>query len=229
LAHRGRSKKPRPARDKKVVQLTGPGQQWSWDITYLKTDVAGIYYFLYLFMDVWSRKIIKAVVHKEESNVLVSQSMNEMSKVYNCKGLRLHSDNGSPMKGGTMLATMYQLGVISSFSRPRVSRDNPYSESLFKTMKYVDKYPGYFKNIEAAQQWVDGFVQWYNQEHLHSQIGYVTPEQRETGLDYEIFARRQQTLDIAHKQFHERWKGRTQAKIGSKHVMEFYHYSSDNY
>ena len=97
------------------------------------------------------------------------------------KGLYLHSDNGSPMKGATMLSTLQRLQVMPSFSRPSVSNDNPYSESLFKTLKYNVKYPGHFETMEAAEIWMQNFVDWYNNKHLHSGIGYVTPAQRHDG------------------------------------------------
>jgi putative transposase len=103
----------------------------------------------------------------------------------------LHSDNGGPMKGATMLATLQELGVVPSFSRPSVSNDNPYSESLFKTLKYRPDYPDKkFADLDAARQWVGEFITWYNHQHLHSGIKFVTPQQRHLGLDKEILRRR---------------------------------------
>ncbi len=95
----------------------------------------------------------------------------------------MHSDNGSPMKCATMLATLNWLGVNPSFSRPGVRNDNAYSESLFKTLKFEPGYPKHFNSIEEAKTWVDKFVCWYNTEHLHSQIKYVTPSHRHYGSD----------------------------------------------
>jgi transposase InsO family protein len=107
------------------------------------------------------------------------------------EGLILHSDNGSPMKGSTMLATLQHLGVMPSFSRPGVSNDNPFSESLFRTLKYRPEYPAHpFESERHAQQWVDRFVQWYNTEHLHSEIRFVSPDDRHYGRENSILNKR---------------------------------------
>lgn len=124
------------------------------------------------------------------------------------KPLVLHSDNGSPMKAATFLATLEKLGVQSSFSRPRVSNDNPYSESLFKTMKYRPIYPNKgFKDLNEAREWVAEFVRWYNHQHLHSGIKLVTPYQRHYGLDIEIMKKRTETYLKAKAEHPERWSG----------------------
>ena len=125
-------------------------------------------------------------------------------------GLVLHSDNGGPMKGSTMLATLQRLEIVPSFSRPHVSDDNPYSEALFRTLKYRPEYPrGAFANIEAARRWVEDFVAWYNTEHLHSAIGFVTPADRHTGTDEAILTARQRVYETARKRHPERWTGKT--------------------
>ncbi|SDC68989.1 Integrase core domain-containing protein [Candidatus Frackibacter sp. WG12] len=124
------------------------------------------------------------------------------------KPLVLHSDNGSPMKAATFMATLEKLGVQSSFSRPRVSNDNPYSESLFKTMKYRPVYPNKgFKNLTEAREWVSKFVHWYNHEHLHSGINFITPYQRHYGLDIDIIQKRIATYKKAKETHPERWSG----------------------
>jgi putative transposase len=121
-------------------------------------------------------------------------------------GLVLHSDNGGPMKGSTMLATLKHLGIVESFSRPHVSDDNPYSESLFRTLKYRPAYPrGAFESLEAVRKWVEDFVAWYNTEHLHSAIGFVTPEDRHAGKDEAILAKRRRIYEAARKRKPERW------------------------
>ncbi len=120
--------------------------------------------------------------------------------------LFLHSDNGGPMKGATMLATLQKLGVMPSFSRPKVSDDNPYSESLFRTLKYRPTYPTRaFKSIEDARSWVKVFVQWYNYEHLHSGIKFVTPASRHAGEDAEILAKRKIVYERARNSNPSRW------------------------
>ncbi len=136
LAHRGKTKPPvrkRPA----PLQASAPNQLWSWDITYLTTTIKGVFFYLYLIMDVYSRKIVGWEVFETES---AEQAAQVFHKAHLREGIRaeslvLHSDNGSPMKGATMLSTLQRLGVMPSFSRPSVSDDNPYSESLFKAAK----------------------------------------------------------------------------------------------
>lgn len=172
----------------------GPCQVWSWDITYLHSSVRGMFFYLYMIVDVWSRKIIAATVFEEESMDLGAMMMTNACFAHGVdpKGLVLHSDNGGPMKGSTMLATLQKLGVVPSFSRPKVSDDNPYSESLFRTMKYRPEYPSQpFESLDQAQMWVDEFVCWYNTRHLHSSIRFVTPDDRHYGREHDILANRQ--------------------------------------
>jgi hypothetical protein len=122
----------------------------------------------------------------------------------------LHSDNGSPMKGATMLATLQSLGVMPSFSRPAVSNDNPYSESLFKTLKYRPNYPSRaFENLLAARQWVGTFVHWYNHEHCHSAIRFVTPHERHAGQDTVLLSKRVDLYEAAKARYPQRWSGTT--------------------
>lgn len=114
------------------------------------------------------------------------------------------------MKGATMLATLQRLGIVPSFSRPSVSDDNPYSESLFRTLKYTPAYPNRpFESLGAARQWVHRFVQWYNEEHRHSAIRYVTPGQRHRGEDLAILANRTRVYETAKAARPQRWSGDT--------------------
>ena len=164
LQHRG-AERPRQQRIAKPLALcaTAPNELFSWDITYLPTLVIGIYFYLYLFVDIFSRKIVGWQVYETESGELASEVMRDICERENIapNQVVLHSDNGSPMKGATMLATLQALGVMPSFSRPAVSNDNPYSESLFKTLKYRPNYPNRaFENLFAARQWVGTFVRW---------------------------------------------------------------------
>jgi len=187
---------------------TGPEQVFSWDITYLKTGVAGIFLYAYLIIDVWSRKIVGWSIEAEESETLAVRLFQSLVHRLDLKGARLHSDNGNPMKGATMLMTLYRLGVIPSFSRPRVHDDNPYSESLFKTLKYTAGYPKYFKDLKHAREWMASFVDWYNTKHLHSAIGFVTPQQRHDGTARTILKARNETLASAYQKHPERWVGK---------------------
>ena len=125
-------------------------------------------------------------------------------------GLVLHADNGGPMKGSTMLATLQRLGVVTSFSRPHVSDDNPFSESLFRTLKYRPEYPRRpFATLEAARSWVAGFVAWYNTEHLHSAIRFVTPDDRHHGREDTILRHRNLVYEQARRRKPLRWIGTT--------------------
>jgi len=206
LAHRQASK-PAVTRPKEHV-ATGSCQVWSWDITYLQTSVKGLFFYLYMVVDVWSRKIIAAQIFAEESMEHSSMLLAHACMINGVqpKELVLHSDNGGPMKGATMLATLHKLGVVPSFSRPSVSNDNPYSESLFRTMKYRPEYPlKPFENIEQAQSWVDGFVFWYNTQHLHSSVRYVTPDDRHFGREEHILANRRKVYEKARSKNIRNW------------------------
>jgi transposase InsO family protein len=161
-------------------------------------------------MDIYSRKIVGWQVYEEESSALAADLMTDICQREGVvrNQVTLHSDNGSPMKGATMLATLQQLGVIPSFSRPSVSNDNPYSESLFRTLKYSPEYPEHpFIDLSAARDWVQGFVDWYNDAHLHSAIHFVTPQQRHRGEDVAILAQRKQVYLNAQSQNPGRWSG----------------------
>jgi transposase InsO family protein len=212
LQHRGRANAPNRARPE-AYSADGPNQVWSWDITYLASNVKGVFFYLYLFMDIYSRKIVGWEVYENESSEQAADVLRKTrlaEALFNQQEVVLHSDNGSPMKGATMLATMQKLGIVPSFSRPSVSNDNPYSESLFKTLKYIPTYPSKpFESVEHSRRWVATFVQWYNHEHHHSGIKYVTPAQRHQGEDKAILEQRKQVYEKAKKQHPERWSGET--------------------
>lgn len=211
LRHRG-SSNPRRIKKPKEIIATGPNQIYSWDITYLHSTVKGSFFYLYLFMDIFSRKIVGYQVYSKESSAYAADVLEAtcIEEGIEKEQLTLHSDNGSPMKGATMLATLQQLGVIPSFSRPGVSNDNPYSEALFRTLKYTPMYPSKpFESLEKARKWVDQFVDWYNKEHLHSGIKFVTPEQRHKGLDEEILRQREEVYRKAKEKNPHRWSQET--------------------
>lgn len=201
-----------PRSKPKAVCATAPNQLYSWDITYLATTVKGQFFYLYLFMDIFSRKIVGWQVYHEESSQNAADLVQDICQRERIQReqLILHSDNGSPMKGATMLATLQKLGVVASLSRPAVSNDNPYSESLFKTLKYCPQYPSQpFADIAAARGWVDEFVQWYNFEHRHSSIRFVTPAQRHSGEDRAVLERRQAVYAAAQAENPARWRNNT--------------------
>lgn len=212
LAHRGRAK-PRTSVKPQEYRATGPGQVLSWDITYLRSPVAGMFFYLYLYIDVWSRKIMGYKVEEVECGELASSLLKDICKREGLDaGIVLHMDNGAVMKGATFKATMDWLGITSSFSRPRVSDDNPFSEAMFRTVKYHPSYPHKpFESLDAARQWVERFVQWYNHHHLHSGIGFVTPVARHEGRSERILRGRRRVYRAAQRRHPERWSGRIRA------------------
>ena len=211
LAHRSSVSPPRHSKPKELTAV-GPNQVWSWDITYLKSSVLGIFYYLYIVIDIYSRKIVAWRVAPYESAEISSAMIKRacFNEKVKKKQLFIHSDNGGPMKAGTMLATLRRLGVLPSFSRPSVSDDNAFSEALFKTLKYRPFYPRKpFENVKQAELWVEDFVKWYNTEHLHSAIGFVTPECRHKGQDEAILEKRKQVYQEAFQKNPNRWIGKT--------------------
>jgi putative transposase len=210
--HRDKSKPNKNIHKPKACMATGPNQIYTWDITYLPTTVKGLFFYLYLVMDIYSRKIVGWQIHEVESSELSADLLKDICARENIHRdqVTLHSDNGGPMKGATMLATLQQLGVIPSFSRPSVSNDNPYSESLFRTLKYRPEYPEKpFIDLAAARSWLTGFVDWYNQAHLHSAINFVSPNDRHSGADVEILALRHQVYLAAKARHPQRWARHT--------------------
>jgi putative transposase len=196
----------------KDYQARAPNPLWSWDITYLATTIIGLFYRLYLVMDIYSRKIVGWEIHEHETAdhaaCLIRKAC--LAEGVREQGLVLHSDNGSPMKGATMRATLQRLGVVPSFSRPSVSNDIPYSERLFGTLKYTPAFPSKpFESLVAAREWVHGFVHWYDEHHRHRGIQFVTPVERHRGEDQAILARRKHVYEAAKRSHPERWSRET--------------------
>ena len=210
--HRGRSEAPKRNNQPTTYSATAPNQVWMWDITYLNGPIKGKFYYLYLFSDLYDRHIVGWDVFEEESADHASRLIRRITLAQGrltTEPLVLHSDNGSPMKGATMLETLYKLGITPSHSRPRVSNDNSYAESLFKTLKYSPAYqPKGFASLEDAKAWVRWFVNWYNNEHHHSGLKYLTPAQRRSGKGAEILAKRHEVYEAAKARHPERWNGR---------------------
>ncbi len=210
LKHRGKvtaSKRKKPM----SLQATGANEIYSWDITYLQSLIKGQYYYLYMVMDIYSRKIVGWQVHDCESSAYAADLITDIAYRENIdkNQLVIHSDNGSPMKGATLRAKLIDLEIAPSYSRPRVSNDNPYSESLFKTVKYHCTFPeNPFTTLNEARHWVEKFVHWYNDEHKHSSIKFVTPNQRHNGLDKAILDNRKKVIEKAKMNHPERWNGR---------------------
>jgi len=207
LRHRGRARPPQ-RRATSTHEATGPNQVWSWDITYRKSPVRGVFFYLYAIVGVWSRKLVGWTVHDVESAdhaARLFQATCELERL-DPRGVVLHADNGGPMKGSTMVATLERLGVLASFSRPGVSDDNPYSEALFRTLKYRPEFPSKpFIDIDDARSWVERFVRWYNHVHLHSGISFVTPAARHDGHDVVQLARRHDVYRKVRERNPQRW------------------------
>ena len=190
LNHRGRAHAPRKTRAPTTHEADGPNQVWSWDISWMPSRVRGLYWYLYLIMDIYSRKIVGC---ERESGELGAALLQRSVLAEQCfrQPLVLHADNGSPMKAQTMRVKLEELGISPSYSRPRVSNDNAYSESLFRTLKYCPAWPSHgFATLEDARAWMLKFVDWYNNRHCHSALKFVTPSQRHRGQDKVLLKQR---------------------------------------
>jgi len=215
-AHRrGRARPPQEPRPVPRLEARGPNEVWSWDITYLPTSVRGVWLYLYLVIDVWSRKVVAwDVAEREDAQIaadLVSRAcLRERISKGRRQPLILHADNGNAMRAATLESRLEELGVLRSFSRPRVSNDNPYSESLFRTAKYRPDYPRRpFASKEEACRWVASFVDWYNDRHRHSGIKFVTPQQRHSGQAVAICRHRAAVYEQARQRNPRRWSRST--------------------
>ena len=191
---------------------TGPNQVWTWDITWLATEVKGIYFYAYVIMDLWDRSIVGWAIHDREDGQLGKELFERACLEQGACPRFVHSDNGGPMKSYTLVEFLYSRNILPTTNRPRVSNDNPFSESLFKTVKYRAGYPRTFKTLIAALTWFAGFVDWYNTKHMHSALAYVTPQQRRTGQDLSLLSTRNTTLALAREKHPLRW-GRRPAKV----------------
>ena len=211
---RGRAQPPRRSRPPTTHVATAPRQVWCWDMTYLPAEVTGRWFYLYLILDVYSRKIVGFEVHERDdadhaAHLLKRTALAEGIHAMSEKPV-LHGDNGATLKATTVLAMLHWLGIKPSYSRPRVSDDNAFVESLFRTAKYRPEFPERgFADLQAARQWAWQFVRWYNHEHRHSGIGYVTPAQRHEGHDRDILQARHDVYAAARQRNPRRWSRTT--------------------
>jgi putative transposase len=212
LAERRESRERRPQRaprsfPKPSLQATAPNQVWTWDITKLPTFTAGIFLSLYVILDLWSRYVVAWMVAQRENSALAKQLFAEAITRYEIAPRRLlvHMDRGAPMTSAGFADLLSVLGVDQSFSRPRVSNDNPFSEAHFKTLKYQPDYPGAFHGARDARSWAAHFFTWYNTAHHHHGIALYTPETLFLGRLEEVAARRQAALDVACEAHPERF------------------------
>ena len=210
--HRGRASSQVKRKPPTRYQASASCEVWTWDITWMPAPIAGIFFSLYLIADIFSRKIVSWEIHERENAdqaaILIRQAV--LAEGCNLSPLVLHADNGSPMKGATKKVTMEKLGITASNSRPRVSYDNPFSEALFRTCKYHPKWPTKgFATKADVQAWVQTFTGWYNSEHLHSAIRFVTPNARHAGHDRATLTSRANLDATARAQNPQRWSGKT--------------------
>lgn len=212
--HRGRAKAPKATRPPTTHIATAPRQVWCWDMTYLPAQVMGRWFYLYLILDLYSRKIVGWEVHDVDhadhaAHLVRRTALAEGIAALDTKPV-LHGDNGSTLKATTVLAMLNWLGVKPSYSRPRVSDDNAYAESLFRTAKYRPEFPAKgFADLDQARIWAADFVRWYNFDHRHSGIRYVSPAQRHAGDDLAILAARHALYLQARERNPARWSGDT--------------------
>jgi transposase InsO family protein len=212
--HRGRSKTPQRKRPPSTHVATAPRQLWCWDMTFLASRIMGQWFYLYLILDVYSRKIVGFEVHEADS---ADHAVALLRRTALAEGIHalpekpvLHGDNGATLKATTVLAMMHWLRITPSYSRPRVSDDNAFVESLFRTAKYRPQFPASgFASLEDARGWASQFVGWYNHDHRHSGIRFVSPEQRHAGQDRDILARRHTLYLNARADNPRRWARHT--------------------
>ena len=178
----------------KCINAYRKNQVWMWDITWLKSPVTGIWYYAYVIEGLYDRSIVAWMIFENESDEHSRELFEYACRKENAHPDFVHSDNGNPMKGVTLVAVYYQLGIVPSFSRPRVSDDNPFIESFFKTLKYKCGYPRYFKDLNHTRSWFADFIHWYNFEHKHSGLQFITPMQKRMGLHFELFKNRNQVI-----------------------------------
>jgi putative transposase len=213
-AHRGRAKAPTAVRPPTTHIASQPRQVWCWDMTYLPAVVMGRWFHLYLILDLYSRKIVGWEVHDSDHSDHAVHLLRRTAQAEGIAALAdkpvLHGDNGSTLKATTVLAMLNWLGVKPSYSRPRVSDDNAYAESLFRTAKYRPEFPAKgFADLAQARAWAAEFVRWYNVDHRHSGIRYVSPAQRHAGEDHAILAARHALYQQARELHPARWSGAT--------------------
>jgi putative transposase len=199
-----------PSYQKPELLATGPNQVWTWDITKLLGPVKGIYYSLYVILDIFSRYVVGWMLALQEAAKLAKRLIDETCAKQGIEPgqLTIHADRGSPMKSQGVAMLLGSLGITKTHSRPHVSNDNPYSEAQFKTLKYCPEFPDRFGGYEDARGFCHGFFGYYNHEHRHSGIGLMTPYAVHHGLAPQIVAARQDTLLDAYARHPERFVGR---------------------
>ena len=205
----GERRQQRPAQHHAIPRLLArqPHEVWTWDISKLATIQRGVYLSLYVVLDLFSRFVVAWMISRKENSALAQQLMHEAMTRYGIVDgqLTIHQDRGAPMTAHAYLDLMGELGATCSHSRPRVSNDNPFSESQFKTQKYQPDYPGRFESHAHARRWCQPYFDWYNFEHHHSGLSGFTPEQVFTGRHLAVAADKQAALDAQYERHSERF------------------------
>jgi putative transposase len=206
-----RAQRQHPSYPKPELLATAPNQLWSWDITKLRGPVRGIWYALYVVLDVFSRCVVGWRLAARERGELAEELFRwcrEQQRLPVDVGLTIHADRGGPMTGKPVSELLVALGITRSHSRPHVPNDNPYSEAQFKTLKYHATFPGRFGSLEDAQTYCQAFFQWYNTMHRHSGLGMHTPHDVHTGAAVARQAARADVLSAAYARHPERFVNR---------------------
>jgi len=219
----GERRPQRPAQHHAIPRLLArsPNEVWTWDITKLPLVCRSIYLSLYVILDLYSRFVVAWMVSTKENSALSTQLMNEATARYGITEgqLTVHQDRGSPMTAHGYLENMKELDITCSHSRPRVSNDNPFSESQLKTQKYQPDYPGRFNSVAHARRWCETYFDWYNDKHHHSGLAGFTPEQVFTGRYHDVAKQKQRALDERFKKNPERFvKGPPAIKLPPEFV-----------
>ena len=199
-----------PAHAKPELTATDANQVWSWDITRIRGSLKWQFFYLYVLIDIFSRYVVGWVIARAENAGIAQALIEETCLKYGLKrdSLILHSDRGSPMRAKGTAELLVDMGVAASFSRPRVSNDNPFSEAHFKTLKYRPEFPRCFESIEHARAFLRTFFAWYNEEHRHSGIGFMTPAAVHFGHAGALHAQRARVLAAAYAAHPARFKSR---------------------
>jgi putative transposase len=198
-----------------VLEARGPNEVWTWDITRVKGPWKGKYYYLYVMIDIFSRFVVGWMLAERENSIRAQNFIRETVRmqIKGSPSLTIHNDRGSPMKAAGTRGLMELLGLEHSFSRPRTSNDNPFSESHYKTIKYHHAYPSYFESMEACIEYFDKWFTWYNYEHRHTGINLHTPSSVYHGSVEEVVKHRQEVMDRAFEKYPKRFsKGRPMVK-----------------
>jgi putative transposase len=206
-----RAQRRHPTPVKPVVRATGPNQVWTWDITKIAGPTAGVFYYVYVMIDLFSRYVVGWMIAQRENGGLAAQWLRETieARSVDPDGLQIHNDRGAPMTSATFTTLCVTLGIAQSFSRPHVSDDNPFSESQFKTMKYQPDFPVRFGSLLHARAWMEEFFTWHNEAHQHAGLCMFTPADVYFGRVEQVAERRQRALDAAFAAHPERFvKGR---------------------